>query len=292
MGIFVIFVVTIMWSLVGVLVKIASTMVDSGTITFLRFAIGVVVLGVFLWIKEGRIRIHWRQLWIWIGSIGKSLNYFFENMGIALGFSYGYIISSPISTIALLLVMAAVLKERITRVDWISAGLCLVGVFLVNWNGMTWEEVFKGHGFTTLLFILSGICVTFHVLSQKRLIQTMDSISMNLSVFFWGAIVTALPLPFRFEYSGVFHWGAVASLLVLGAITGISFYLFSNALRTVPFFLAVIISNSSVMFTVLWGWWFFGEPVSMYMIAGMTLFLAGMIAVNLPKKKPVQEKMA
>jgi drug/metabolite transporter (DMT)-like permease len=292
MGVAVVFFVTMLWSLVGVFVKISSSMLDSGTITFLRFAIGVLLLGVFLWIKEGRLRIHWRQPWIWYGALGKSSNYFFENMGIALGFSYGYIIASPISTVVLLLVMAFILRERIRWIDWLSAALCIVGVFLVNWNGMSWKEMFEGHGFTTLLFILSGIGVTFHVLSQKKLIQTMDSLSMNLSVFFWCAILTALPVPARFEYYGELHWGAVASLLILGAITGISFYLFSNALRTVPFFLAVIISNSSVMFSVLWGWWFFDEPVSVYMLAGMTLFLIGMIVVNWPKKPAAQQDAA
>jgi drug/metabolite transporter (DMT)-like permease len=284
MGVAIVFFVTILWSLVGVFVKISSSMLDSGTITFLRFAIGVLILGAFLWIKEGRLRIYWKQPWIWYGAWGKSSNYFFENMGIALGFSYGYIIASPISTVVLLLVMAFILREKIRWIDWLSAVLCLMGVFLVNWNGMSWKEMFEGHGFTTLLFVLSGIGVTFHVLSQKKLIQTMDSLSMNLSVFFWCAILTALPVPARFEYYGTVYPGAVASLIILGAITGISFYLFSNALRKVPFFLAVIISNSSVMFSVLWGWWFFDEPVSVYMIAGMTLFLIGMIAVNWPKK--------
>ncbi len=287
-----VFVVAILWSLVGVFVKMASTMLDSATITFLRFAIGVLFLLALLWWKKGKLRIRGKERWVWFGAVGKSANYFFENIGIALGLSYGYIIGSPVGTIVVLLVMVFAFRESISRIEWLAALVCLIGVFFVNWNGNSLDEMVSEHGAVTLLFVLSGIGYAFHVLSQKKLVQSMDAITMNVSVFFWSALITALPLPFQFEFKGTVSVSAVVSVLLLGAITGISFYMFSTALKHVPFFVAVIVSNSSVMFTVLWGWLFFKEPVSIYVVIGVLLFVAGMVTVNWPKGKaravPVQ----
>jgi hypothetical protein len=48
---------TLSWSFVGILVTTASTMLDTSIITFSRFALGIVFLGVFLLFKSGRIQL-------------------------------------------------------------------------------------------------------------------------------------------------------------------------------------------------------------------------------------------
>lgn len=281
MDIVILFIIAAFWGLVGVLVKISALMVDSYTITFLRFFFGIVFLGVLLLAKDKKITVHWRSRWIWLGAIGKCTNYIFENLGISMGNAYGNIIIMPLYTMFLILISVLYLKEKMPAKNWAATGLCLAGVFLISWNGLSLEILFQTNLATTLLFALSAAGVAIHLMSQKILIQSMDSGNMNFSVFLWCSLITAAPLPFTFEWPGTFNIWSLLSLTALGLITGISFYLYANTLKKTPFLIAVIISNSSVLFTLLWSWVFLNETITLYIIAGAVIFLAGIIILNI-----------
>lgn len=289
MGLLWIVLITMLWSMIGIFVKSASTMLDSGTITFLRFAIGVAILAVWYRWKHGKLRVERKGGWIWAGAFGKSGNYMFENAGIALGLSYGYIISSPVTFVITLLMTVVLFRERVSRAEWMAAGLSLIGIMVINWNGLPLDQLVEENGFITLLFVLSGIGVAFHFVSQKKLVETMEPMGMNLSVFFWCMLLSAIPLPFQFEWKGQVSVAAVGSILMLGAITGVSFYLFSLALRQVSFFLASVIVNLSVLFSVLWGYLLYDEPVSAYVVGGIGLFVVGMLVVNIERRRKIRE---
>lgn len=282
MGISLIFLVTVMWSLVGIMVKTAYTMVDSFTITFGRFFFGVLFLAALLIFKGSKIKVHWKSWWIWVGALGKSANYIFENLGISLGYSYGNIMVMPIISIFSLLASALYFKERISRKSWLAMIFCVVGIMLVIWNGLPLSEILDTSLFTTLLFVLSGIGAGFHFLSQKVLIDSMDSGNMNFSVFLFASLFTAAPLPATFKIQGPFNLWALLSLILLGFITGITFYIYANALRRVPFVIASILGNASALFTLLWSWLFFQEPITSYIITGVCIFLFGVILLNIP----------
>lgn len=289
MGYVLLLLATLSWSFVGILVKAASTMVDSTTITFARFSIGVVFLGLFLLMKRRGLPLQFRMKWIWLGAIGKAVNYFFENLGLSIGYSYGYILVTPVSTVALLLASVFLFKERITIRGKIASAMCVIGVFIISWNGKPLEQLFGGNSITTLLFIIAGIGATFHVLSQKMLIKAMDPGTMNFSVFFWASLVMLLPLPWQFEFQGNVSFTAIGALILLGLITGTSFYWFSQGLARVPFSVAVIVSNTSVLFAILWSFLFYRDPITWYILGGALLFSAGLVVLNLPVK-PVQRK--
>jgi drug/metabolite transporter (DMT)-like permease len=286
LGIILLLLATLAWSFVGILVKLASTMVDTTMITFARFSIGVLVLGAFLLIKDGRLSLRSNMKWIWIGAIGKSCNYFFENIALSIGYAYGNIMVPPIQTIVLLIVSALWLKERLTGRGWTAAALCIFGVVIISWNGQSLETVFGGSMTITLLFTLSGVGAAVHVLSQRMLIKQMDSGNMNLSMFFWASILMAMPIPVYSE--GIIGPISVTAWLALGGlglITGMSFYWFAEAIRRVPFPMVVIISNSMVLFTILWSYLLFKEPITLYILCGAFAFMAGLIWLNLPSRR-------
>ncbi|WP_010269127.1 DMT family transporter [Paenibacillus senegalensis] len=285
MGILLVLLATLGWSLVGILVKLANTMVDTSIITFARFAIGVIFLAGLLLIKDGKISLRSNMKWIWLGAAGKSCNYLFENVAISMGYAYGNIIVSPIQMIALMLISLFWLREKISRKGWYSAVLCLVGIVLISWNGQPLELYMENSLIITLLFGLSALGSAVHVLSQKMLIKSMDSGNMNFSVFFWASIMTAIPLPVYSDgMIGPVTVPAVLALAGLGLITGLSFYSFAEGLRRVDFSVAVIISNSMVLFTIIWSYVFFKEPITLYIIAGAMAFIIGLVWLNLPSR--------
>lgn len=273
---------TLLWSFVGILVKTASVMVDSSMITFARFFFGIVFLGLYMGWKGLGFKLQFGLKWVWLGALGKSLNYICENLALSIGYSYGNILLIPLQTILLLLVSALFLKEHITARRWVAAISCILGVLLISWNGMSLSG-FRGDGaWTTGLYVLGAVGVALHVLSQKMLIEEMDAGNMNLSIFLLCTLMTALPLPFELEWPETYSILGIGALLALGLITGLSFYWFTQAMKTVPFSTSVIVSNSSILFSVLWSHLFYQEPITFYLIAGITVCMAGLLLIQLP----------
>ncbi|MBD2844182.1 DMT family transporter [Paenibacillus sp. IB182496] len=273
------------WSFVGILVKGASTMLDSTTITFARFGLGIVFLGLFIWMKDRGFKLRFGLKWVWLGALGKCCNYFFENYAISIGYAYGNILVPPIQTVLLLIISVVFLKEGISRRGWVAAALCITGVLLISWNGMPLGELLAGGGWTTVLYTISACGVVFHVLSQKILIKEMDAGNMNFSVFLLCTLLMAAPLPWQFEWSGEISGYRLAALGALGLITGLSFYWFAQSLKMVPFAVAVIVSNCSVLFTILWSYLVYDEPITGYVLSGAGVCLAGLLLLNLPARR-------
>ncbi|TVY10798.1 DMT family transporter [Paenibacillus cremeus] len=282
MGYVLLILATLCWSFVGTLVKTAAMSFDSATITFARFAVGIVFLGGFLLIKYRRIQLRFGMKWIWIGALGKCCNYFFENVALSIGYSYGNILVGPIQTVLLLLFSAFWFKERVSPRGWAAAVLCIAGVLLISWNGLPLSVLLSGGALTPLLFALSAFGSAFHVLSSKMLIREMDAGNMNFSVFFWCSALMVLPLPWQSHLAGALSWGPVLAMIALGAITGLSFYWFSQALKLVSFPIAVIVSNCAVLFTILWSYLFFRDPITVFILLGSAILVGGLVLLNLP----------
>ncbi|WJH35850.1 DMT family transporter [Paenibacillus sp. CC-CFT747] len=225
MGYVLLLLATLAWSFVGILVKTASTMVDSSIITLSRFFFGVLFLILFLLWRDGRIVIRVGMKWIWLGAIGKSLNYLLENLALSIGYAYGNILVMPAQTVTLLLAARFLFGEKVTAKGWTAAVLCLAGVLVIGWNGEPLGALLQGGGLTTLLFTLAGMGAAVHVLSQRQLVKEMDNGNMNLSVFSLSTLIVALPVPLQQPaFHGpvtVWAWGA---LVLLGLITGLSFF--------------------------------------------------------------------
>jgi drug/metabolite transporter (DMT)-like permease len=103
-------------------------------------------------------------------------------------------------------------------------------------------------------------------------------------VFTWCTLITAVPAAINGKWSGNINLIAIAAVLALGLITGVSFFLYANALKKIPLLVAVIVSNSSMMLNFLWSWLFFNEKITAYILIGGIVFITGVILLNLPAK--------
>lgn len=292
MGYLLLLLATLSWSFVGILVKSTTGFVDSTTIAFARFAFGIVFLGGLLLLKDRALKLRFNMKWIWIGAAGKCCNYLFENIALSIGYSYGNILIGPIQTVILLVLSAFWFKEHVSVRGWIAAALCIGGVLLISWNGLSLSELLQGGMVTTLLYGLAALGTAFHVLSQKVLIKEMDAGNMNFSVFLVCTVLLALPLPWTFSWSGEFSVYGLLALVLLGVITGLGFYWFSLALKLVSFPIAVIVSNSWVLFSILWAYLFYHDPITIYVIGGGGFFVAGLVLLNLPLRSAVERQIS
>ncbi|OGX68301.1 MAG: hypothetical protein A2189_05215, partial [Paenibacillus sp. RIFOXYA1_FULL_44_5] len=219
MGYLFLIITTLMWSFVGFFVKTASFTFDSGTITFARFFLGVIAIILYARITKTKITWNFTSRFIWLGVIGKSANYLFENLAISIGFSYGNVVVAPIQTVVLVLVSIFYLKKPLRFVEAAAVVLCLIGVLMVQSNGHNWSEMFSTKGIVILLFFIAGLGSAMHVLSQKLLVDQMDPGSMNASTFLLASMLVFAPVPFQFHMHRPVPIMAVVSLIALGLIT-------------------------------------------------------------------------
>lgn len=281
----------IMWSFVGVLVKFASTMVDSSTISLCRFLFGVIFLGILLIVKDKKIIFYWKYKWIWLGVIGKSISYISENLAISIGFAYGNVIVGPVQAVFLAFISVLYFKEEIYFRKIAAVILCILGVLFVNSKGEPISNFMGSGSLITGLFVITAIGAGIHTISQKKLIQQMDSANMNFSVFLLSTFITVIPVPYTFNYTGNFSYLAIFSLIALGFITGISFYINAKVLKRVPLLVATLLSNSSALFTLLWAWLIFDEPINIYIVTGALIFIAGIILLSIPRKDKISKSV-
>lgn len=272
----------VIFSFGGLLIKASGTMVSPMMLSFLRFAIGVCLLLMIQGIKNRRLSLKLTGGWIVAGGMLKALHYLGENYGVMRGFSYGGIIVWPIQTLVILVVSVTVFKEKLTKRMALGTAMCLSGIALVTWNGASAEVFLEANAGTFIAFLFAGIGAAGFFVSQKRLVENMDIVQMNVSMFIYGMFTTILVLPAAGSHiRGSANIPGLVSILLLGAITCVGFLLQAAAIRKVPMVLATIIQSCTVILSILWGVLFYGDPLSSYVIAGTVLFLMGIGVVTI-----------
>lgn len=283
MNFLLLFVPILMWSCVGILVKIAAVAFSPALISFFRFFFGVVFLGLWHLVTRRRLRLVFGDPWIWFAAVAKTINYSAENGAIMRGASWGYIVEQPVQAVVLLLISALYFRERPGKRKLAAASLCIVGVLLVGLKGFS--AVRAGGTMDFLLFTVAAFGSAGHMMGQKILMGKMDSLGMNLNVFLIASVFTALPLMFTSSaILGPPSFGAAAAAVALGFITGASFLIWGVALLRVSFLTSAISANSLGVFALLWGVLLRAEMPDIWSLAGTAIFLAGLLVMNLPSR--------
>jgi len=286
MGYFLLIIQVILFSFGGLLIKSAGTVFSPYMISSLRFAIGIALLLLYMKCTREDLRLFLRSPLVIFGGVCKAIHYMGENIGVMLGASYGGVLIWPVQTLVAFLASVYLFKERATKRTVLGSFLCIAGIVLISWNGLSLSSFFENGLSAFLAFVFAGIGAGGFNLTQKQLIQKISNARLNCSMFLYGWLVTLLILPVTGPHmeTGVNTAGLLCTL-ILGAITCFGFLLQGAALKTVPLLAATIIQSSSVVLTILLGVFIYGDPISAYVIAGVALVLAGILVVNLPRRR-------
>ena len=256
MGYFYLILQAFIFSFGGLMIKAAGGMFSPFLISGLRFAIGVAILLIILKVRSGHFRLPMASRILLAGGVCKALHYLPENFGIMRGFSYGGILVWPVQTVVILVFSALFRRERFSARMLAGTALCVSGIGAAGFS-----------------------------ISQKKLVDKMDIVELNTSMFLYGLITVCIVLiPTGPHLSGRFTWAGLISMIALGAITCFGFLLQAAAVKTVPLLSATIIQSSSVILNIVWGVLLYGDPLTTYVIAGSAMFLTGIVMVNLPAK--------
>ena len=278
----------LIFSFGGILIKTTATAFSPFMVSFLRFALGVLFLLALQLIRGKKPHLTLLNRVVVFGGIAKVLHYLGENYGVMHGFSYGNVVIWPVQTVVILLISTLVLKEKVTRPAVAGAFLCLSGIVLLTWNGMPLRDFIGGQGPLLIAFVIAGIGASLFSVCQKKLLDKMDTVELNNSMFLIGGLCaggvlpltgTAVTFPIRLP--------AAAAMLVLGVITGVGFLLQAEGFKTVPIFVATVVQSSTVLLSLLWASLLYRERITGWIVAGTVLFLGGILLVNVkPRRQP------
>lgn len=291
---FYVILLAVLFSFGGIAIKTSGTAFTPFMLSFLRFAIGVVLLVLIELVRERRIRLHFADKLILLGGIGKAVNYLLENYGVMRGFSFGNVIIWPVQAIVALAVSRFLFQEKVTLRSTIGALLCVTGIMMVSLNGTPLTEIRGEQASLLVVFVVSGISGALFTISQKMLIGKVSAVEANLSMFLISSVICLAAVLFEKRPAqpvsvipgviGPVTVPVLSAAVMLGAITGVGFLLQAAALKKIPVFLVTVIQSSTVILSLLWAVLFFHEPVTRYIVAGTLVFFAGIILVNIKRK--------
>ena len=270
----------LMCSLVGTFVKIASTAVSPNVITFSRFFFGSLTILLLCLFTKRKPKLHYKNIWIWIAIVSKCLNYFLENYALRNGTSYGNIICTPMQMVTICLCSAFFFGEKFGPRKLLSVILCITGILFISGNGRPVGAVDTVSLKMTVLFVIAGIGAGGFVLAQKRMLDEMEPIDMNLSVFLASSLIAFVPVSAEYDRVPDIGLPPLLALIGLGIITGAAFVLLAKSMKKLSLLTAGMAQNSTPVFTLLWGAMFWHETIGPYVIIGTILFIIGMVLFN------------
>lgn len=281
--------VALFFSFGGTCVKLIRPFFAPSMITFMRFFVGVLWLLLLKAVTRRHFRpglgaaLKARWKWLAFGAAAKLLAYTAENTALSVGVSYGNILTQPAQMLVLTALSVAVLREEMTPLKWAGILCCVFGILLISWNGLPLAALLEGNLTLTLLYVFSGACAGFFIFAQKKVAEDFDVLDSNLCMFSLAALLAAAITLFRGDARPVAapDLPCVLAILWFGFVTGIGFYLNAKAVSLVPLQMVALLQSTTVFFALAWGILFFHEPVSVWIIAGTVLFVAGIVQMQL-----------
>jgi drug/metabolite transporter (DMT)-like permease len=171
---------------------------------------------------------------------------------------------------------ALLLGEPTGRARWSAVVLGFVGVLVVlqPWGGGS----FGGSHLTGALVALGGAVMTALITIAVRDLGRTEN---TVAIVFWFSALSLIPLglalPFVWTPHSAADWGLLVLLGLSGAVVQMCL---TGALRLAPVSVVIPMDYSSLLWSVAFGWWFFGTLpaattwVGAPIIIGSGLFIA------------------
>jgi drug/metabolite transporter (DMT)-like permease len=247
-----------LWSTSGVLIKVISW--QPIAILAGRSIFSSIVFLVYL----RRLPTQWTR-WKALGSVAYILTQFLYIWSTKLTTAANAIFLQYTAPIYVIVLALWFLHEKPSRFDWSSMVIIFIGMILF------FGDKLSANGFTgNLLAVASGITsalMNVSLRAQKDGVPAESILAANLFTAIIG-------VPFILHESWtVTNW---LILLYLGTIQmGLSFLLFTNAIKHVPALEANLISTLEPVLNPVWVFLFIGEAPGRFALIGGIVVLAG-----------------
>ncbi len=279
-----------LWGASFPLTKAALGEAGPTAIAFLRWTVSALVLLAWLGLARRRgksetvsdvialIRSRWRTLW-WVSLTGITLFYFLENVALRYTTATNASILTNLTPVFMVLIAAGLLREKLSRSEWLAMLAAFVGSALVS----------QGAGHLTLtgtgligdvLMIVASFLGAVYSIGGKGLSERYPATVVITAVSALGALML-LPLALLEGLNLALSLRTWLFIIVLGVGSGaianlwwLSLLARTPASRAALILFLIPLISAALSVTLL------SEPVTPLLVAGSALVLTGVVAVQ------------
>ena len=263
-----------------------------GQVLFVRFLVALLgMLALMAWqrqlhtgLKTKRVGLHFIRTFIGVfatGTIFMAIRFLPLPDATALNYATPLIIT---------VLGVFVLKERIGLFRSVAVIIGFVGVLIIVWPNLTITEGFSLADTRSLgvVLALSGALMLATAQTITRILTRTDS-SATIVLYFsiFGCLMTLLTIPFG--------WIALTQeqlglLILVGCFGGMGQFLVTQAYRVADLSIVAPFEYSSLIFSIIVGYFFFAEVPTLFMIVGGLIVTAAGIAIILRERHLREQK--
>lgn len=284
----------VIWGATFVATKKTLQEASPALIVWLRFAIGIVVLGVTVAARKQFTIPAWRELpyLALLGFLGVTLHQWLQATGLqtAAATNTAWIVATiPMFTV---LLGWLVLKEKLGAVHIGGIILATVGVLVIVSKGDV-PALFKGV-FGTLgefLILISSVNWAVFSIISRRGLKTYPATLMMFYVMVFGWLFANIWLfGFGSGLSEIPHLSGQGwvGILILGLLgSGVAYITWYDALQALPAGQLSVFINVEPLITTVIAALVLGESITWVIVLGAAMILLGIYLVNRPDKHAI-----
>lgn len=258
----------LLFSSMGVCIRLASQTVDNTAIVFFRNLIGLIFILPFI-LRGGVSNLKTHKFWMhaWRACIGLIAMYgfFYAIAHMKLSNAMVFTYSSPIF---IPLVAWLFLKEKITLPMLFTALLGLIGVVFVAKPDSGLINTLS------LIGIGSSFCAAMAFVTVRALTDTEPPIRIVFYFCLISTVISAIPM---FWHWRVFNFEELQFLIAAGILATVSQLLLSNAYKIAPAGKIGPANYIAIIFAGIWAALLWQEYPDIYSVIGFVIILIALI---------------
>lgn len=273
----------LLFSAMGVLIRLASHTVNNETIVFFRNLTGATILLPLVAVHGvGLLKTSVPMKHIWRAVVGLAAMYgfFYAIAHLPLASAMVFTYSSPVF---IPLIAWFFLKERLTTRMAVAAVLGLFGVIMVC------RPDTHGIGWIAIVGLASSLLASMAFVTVRSLSGTEPTTRIVLYFSSIGALLSAIPMFWAWR---PLHLHELVLLIGAGVLATLSQLAMSRAYSLAPAGKIGPAAYLAIVFAGLWAWLIWGEvPDSWSMTGTVIIFLATLLCLE-RKSSPVSEPVS
>ncbi len=287
MGLLFVLLAGVMWGTLSIYVNALQSLGFSSVLcSVIRYLFSFIILFIAVLIMDKKLlKIKWKHLPLFLlagggGLAGFSLTYFLAMQEIG-----GASVPSLLLNTAPILVMVVspfLFKEKISLVQILSMGVCIVGVvFVTGVFGGAGEVKFLG----VLYGLISAVSYAAYIVVTKILLKKYSEYTVSTYAMLF-AVLCLLPMCIGSDMPTAFGWkGALGAAGIVLVGTLLPFLLYSKGLKKISASTASVFGTVDPAVSCLVGLLYFQESFSPLKILGVLLVLAAIAMQAFGNKK-------
>lgn len=257
---------SLIFTIITLMVKIASSGFSGMFVATWRFIVGIVVTLIVCKLFRISTKIENHSDWLIRGIFGSA----------AMVSFYLSIQMSTISRAALLCNMSPIFvaifgflffKEKIRKSDILSLIICILGVIFIFYDRGVYS--IKGDILGVLSAVLSGVAIHY----VKRSSMANNSLIVYLSPCLLGLLF----IPFTIHEYHDFNSISFIAVIIVGLLTVLAQFFMTSGYRRVNPTKGSVLTYLQIPLTIMLGALFTHDPFKLKFIVGMILILAGLM---------------